>query len=137
MYDKIHPMNDDIDDDHMVQLDGNFMTDEQYATVHAQKVYDRDHPMEDLEDDDHLIQIGKSDFMTDDQYAAFHAKQVYDKLHPMNDDQDDDHLVQTETKIQFVSDDEWQYIAAKNDHMKKAAKNMPDDIEDDHLVDQT
>ena len=36
-----------------------------------------------------------------------------------------------------MTDDEWQYIAAKNDHLKKAAKNMPDDIEDDHLVDTT
>jgi len=71
--------------------------------------------------------------MTDEQYQALHAKQMYDKLHPMNDDQDDDHLLQT--KIQFVSDDEWRYISAKNERMKKAAKNMSDEIEDDHLVD--
>ena len=68
-------MNDDQDDDHLVQLGrSDFMTDEQYATIHAQKVYERDHPMEDLEDDDHLVQLGKSEFMTDEQYAAFHAK---------------------------------------------------------------
>ena len=49
MYDKEHPMNDDQEDDHLVQLDrSDFMTDEQYAKIHAQKVWEKEHPMEDL-----------------------------------------------------------------------------------------
>jgi len=42
---------------------------------------------------------------------------MYEKLNPMSDDIEEDHMLQT--KIQFVTDDEWQYIAAKNAKMGK------------------
>lgn len=105
-------MEDDIEDDHMVQLNKeDFITDEQYAAQHAQALWEKRNPMSDEEDEDHLIQLNKEDFITDEQYAAQHAYAMYQKANPMDDDLEDDHMVQTDTKIQFIDDAQWQFIS--------------------------
>jgi len=66
LYEKQNPMNDDLEEDHMVQIGSDFITDDQYAASQAKAMYQKTHPMNDDEDEDHLVQLNRGDFITDD-----------------------------------------------------------------------
>ena len=73
LYQKANPMDDDLEEDHMVQLNHeDFITDDQYAAFHAKALYDKNNYMnDDYIWEDHLLQTETQIQFVDDAQWQF------------------------------------------------------------------